>query len=168
MTDTAPKNGFIDNTTVEKYRASAEPASLTTSLAKERGNIRYTKMLENISENSTPVDILNIVATGADVNTEATTFAFTVVYDRVNSVYTRNELSSNAIITGIAALKRQVARTFAQSIVKNTVVYDPTLVYPPDGGVAFGQSVKIVTAEAPLTDLTTIEGNITVSQITNT
>ena len=168
MTDTAPKNGFIDNTTVEKYRASAEPSSLTTSLAKERGNMRYLKMLENISENATPVEVFNIVATGADVDTEATTFAFTVVFDRVNAVYTRNESSNNAIITGIPALKRQIARTFAQNITKNTIVYDPTLVFPPDTGVAFGQSVRTVIADAVLSDLAAIEANITISQITNT
>jgi hypothetical protein len=113
--------GFVDHKTAEEYgREGAYPSTLALARSKSRGNYRYKQMIWNLSENQSISNILDRVATGATADTPASTYAFTVVYDREKYVYTHNEVTDFGLLEGVDAVKRQIARTFANSYRINT------------------------------------------------
>jgi len=161
LTAAAPADGFVDNKNPEDYVAL--PASEILSDAKERANMRYEAIVRYISENISPLSTTNHVATGADVDTEATDFTFRVSYDREEYLSTEDEDNLGTFLLGTDAIKRWVGRALSSDVTSNRYFYNPTLV----GGntVAQGSIIKEVTAGKAAADVATAEAAITVTQI---
>lgn len=163
LTGAAPKNGFVDATKPEEYAStSAFPSTLAASEAKERANMRWLQMIETIEERIAPIRIQNIVATGADENTEASTFAFTITVDRPEYLDTEDELNAPTRLQGADAVKRWVAKSLMVTLRTNREIYNPTTI----DSVVQGPIILELVAEAPAADLATAEGAITVTEIT--
>jgi len=158
--------GFIDHQSVALYGAKVSPvfpATLNNSLAKERSNMRYLAVIQNISENISPV-ITGIVS-NATVDAVGTSFSFVASYDRSDYLYTRNELSNQVLITDpIAAIKRQVARAFVRDLTSVQTIYVPGTADPLLYATERMESVTAAAFDTPA-NLATIEAGITVAEV---
>ena len=122
----APNDGHVDNTTPEQYGASsAYPSTNDLSLAKERANMRYEAILRQVSENIQPLQVSGVVATGATEDTPATSFVFTLAYDKVEYLRTEDELNPNTYLEGADAVKRWVERALTTDVTMNRFIYKP-------------------------------------------
>jgi hypothetical protein len=175
-TAAAPQNGFVDHTSVERYLAdAAAPAGFDAadSQAKERGNLRFENIMASLGVMAT-YRLSNIVATGATADTEANPFAFTVEFELGDDVlYALDELNSNAVMTGAAAIRRWVARGLMVGGTSGTTVmfdyYDPTDVdlVGTTGTAPRGQRQVRLALRPPVANLTAAEALVTVTKITN-
>lgn len=179
MTGAAEKAGFIDHRTLEEYINNGNgtfPASLASAENKARGNLRYLRLINLLEENATPSLITEINNGGATVDTEGTSFEFTIVYERPDYIYTYNELfgtghsSGNIkILTNEDAIRRIVARVFVEDFISNwRYPYDPST-----SNLGYHWIDKSVKAESPLSGtlearITAAEANVTVVEIPNT
>lgn len=157
---TGTNQGFVNHLNQKWYGANGGHSSTANNvIALERSNIRYEQLLICLSENITPVDILNIDNGSATANAIGTEFSFTVAYDRLDYLYTRNELfgSTHAsaaleILTDPEeAIARQVCRAFVYDKVSQRELYDP------DSGLDIWTSV---TADMFATDSDDLETRI--------
>ncbi len=165
--------GFIDHLTQRYYGIETAHSSTNQfSLAKERSNMRFERILVNLSENITPVDQVNIDNGGADEDSYGTTFAFTVAYDRPDYIYTHNELFGTThasaalpILTDPEdAILRQVARTFVYDIIGQREVYNVTTGLEDLTLVTAGQ--YSTSSDDLETRIEAVEGSITVTAVT--
>lgn len=148
----APKDGHVDHKTPEQYGADS-PAPSTTfpstealSLAKERANMRYEAIIRQVSENIQPLQISGVVATAADQDTPATSFVFTLAYDRKEYLRTEDELNPGVFLLEGDAIKRWVERALTTDATENRFFYNPELV--PTTAIISGPGVREVVAEA--------------------
>lgn len=131
-TNSAPKDGFVDNKRIEDYGLNLEttPTNLTLALckAKRRGNVRYAEIIRQLGLVANCYVVPNtIVATGADSQTEASSFAFQIIVERGDGVLvTADESNPGATLTGTACLKRCVARALTIDLKKQIDIFDPT------------------------------------------
>lgn len=152
----APKDGHVDNKTPEQYGAddtnvpllasTTFPSTNDLSLTKERANMRYEAIIRQISENIQPLQISGVVAAAADQDTPATSFVFTLAYDRVEYLRTEDELNAGVFLEGADALKRWVERALINDITENRFIYKPDNV--PTTAIVQGPAVEEVVAEA--------------------
>ena len=143
----ALNNGHVDNTTPEQYGAlGAFPSTEAFSLTKERANMRYEAILRHVSETIQPLQVSGVVATGADEDTEATAFDFTLAYDRVEYVRTEDEDNLGTFLEGADAVKRWVERALTIEETINRFVFNPEDV--PTTSIPSGPAIEEVTAEA--------------------
>lgn len=147
------------------------PTTLANSEAKERGNMRWTQMLNEIEENAVPSFLGNIVRTGNIANVAPSIVTFTVAYDRPSTVYTTaksDEPDAGTVLTGTDALRRQVARAFTNATVSNRKVFDPSMEnYGPYVDRPNAGRIESITAAALdiASNVTVVENNITVVQV---
>lgn len=147
------------------------PITLANSEAKERANIRWTQMISEIEENATPSFLGNISRTGNVANVSTSSVTFTVSYDRPETIYTTarpGEPDAGAVLTGTAALRRQVARALTQTMVSNRKVFDPNMEnFGPYTDRPNAARIEPITAAAldTIANIATVEDNITVVQI---
>jgi hypothetical protein len=170
----APADGFIDNTTMEAYLTQGGSApNITQTLAKERGNSRYEMMIWS-SMQSFNYAISNIVATGGDSTTAPTAFQFDMTIERGDSVlYTADENNAGQFLTGVAALKRILARTLMIGRTDRTEYIDLTASNVPTGtqdnagnsGVRRGNTIADVVIGALTSSLSTAESKITITAL---
>lgn len=108
----APADGFIDNKTIEKYIAEgSSPDGAGQTLAKERANIRYAFMIGTLGQMCNAY-VSDIVATGGTAKAAPSTFSFTVAIEHNDgALTTANESSPGTYLSGVAALKRAIARS---------------------------------------------------------
>jgi hypothetical protein len=133
-TNSAPSDGFVDNTTVEKYEASSgletTPAGLSLILtkAKRRGNVRYRNIIQQIGlVGNCYVPFNTIVATGGTAKVEPSAFAFQVYAEHGDaSLITADELNPGQFLTSTTCLARCVARALISDSFQEIDVYDPT------------------------------------------
>ena len=137
-------SGHVDHITPENYPAFATNKVL--SLVKERANMRWEEIIRQISETIQPLQISGVVATGADENTEATAFDFTVAYDRVEYLRTEDELNPGIYLEGADAIKRWVERALTTEITSNRFIHNPDVV--PTTTIKTGPAIESVTAPA--------------------
>ena len=160
----AENDGHVDNTTPEEYGAQGSfPSTNDLSFEKERANMRYEEIIRQVSENISPLQIAEVVATGADEDNPATQFEFTLSYDRFEYLRTEDELNPGIFLEGADALKRWVERALTSEIVSNRFVYKPDDV--PTTTIPQGPAIEEITAgpaEAALPIAT-----VTVTQIAN-
>lgn len=123
----AATDGFIDAKRVEQYMAEGSaPTTYVNSVAKERANLRF-RFLQQQLQLEGNIYIENIVAAGGNANTAPTSFVFTAIVERGDSVlFTRDETNNNAPLTGVDALKRMVARALIEGRTITTDLFDPT------------------------------------------
>lgn len=165
--------GFVDHLTQRYY--GTETAHSSTNdlvLAKERSNMRWERIVQLLSVNATPVDIVDIDNGSATEDTFGATFSFTVVYDRPDYIYTHNDLfgtgHSSAALQVITdpedAIQRQVSRAFVFDVSGQREVYDV------DTGLENIVNVTASQYTTPSDDLETrieaVESGITVTAIT--
>lgn len=165
MTAASPADGFIDNVTIEEYgRLSAYPSTLELSRTKARGNFRFRRVCEELNVMQTVTNLLSIENDGGQ-DSEPTKFAFTIVYDRPDYVFTRNEQYPVSSVTeffyGQDAIKRSVARIFSQNYV--TKAEFPRNPVSDNQGYEWIREDLIVSA--PARNITAAEVNIVVSAI---
>jgi hypothetical protein len=118
-------SGFIDNTTCAQYLAEApEPEGFTLAQAQSKvcGNLRWKFILQQLALMGNPY-VSNIVAAGATIDTDATTFSFDVYFEHNSDVYVNN---GGTILTGVDAIQFSIATIL--TIVQCPVVcyYNPT------------------------------------------
>lgn len=159
--------GFIDHVLVQNYETP--PSTFALSLSKERANMRYEAMLREVSENISPLFVLDQDNGGATVSAPGTAFSCTLAYDRPEYLYTDDETDPGTTLTGTDALTRQIARCLIRDIVQTRQVYDPTNV---DGITAGNEEyMEIVTASTIATGgnlaalITNAESAITVTEV---
>lgn len=144
------------------------PTDLNSSRAKERGNMRWEAIKEQLADVSTPFFVEDFRKVGGDIDTEPSEIGFTVAYSMLGHVYTFDETNNNEIIEGLESIKRKVARALVNPRDENRVLIDPTLRSAPSGEqVRNGGKTEFITAAAIAGDLATAEANITVTPITN-
>jgi hypothetical protein len=166
----APRDGFIDNRTVERYvgDGGVEPTTFEQTLAKERANVRFDFLQQQMQFEGN-VYVSDIVATGASAIAPATVFAFTATAERGDSaLFTRDELNDDASLDGAAGLKRRIARALIQSRITNGDIWDPTkLPTPGNATPAARYGVRIQQIEiGPLADnLTAAEALVTLTKL---
>ena len=165
---------------IEDYYRTYEvyPATDESARAKERANARYQRLIREVSENISPILVIAQEAVGADIDNYASSFEFTLVYDREEYIYTYNELygvSGHATedyetLSGINAIKRQIARIFLNTWEENRYIS-----YLPEQESADKnyQSIELLEVGTTLsgtleTRIDTAETNITVTIISNT
>lgn len=171
--NTSPSDGFVDFNNVSDYISIDQtngvyknlPTSLQTSLAKTRGYVRYQKIVDNLNFNQNTLAIIDMIATGATVNTEATTIAFTVIYDKPDYLTTADETTTGNILTGTACIRRWIARALTQNLAFNQMVFDPTLTINPNVVKGY-EVIKLSVGQYGV--LAACENVITVTQIDGT
>lgn len=166
---TAPADGFIDPTKLERYMAEGGvPANLAASLAKERANLRYVRMIEQLQLIGN-LYVTNIVATGADVNTAPTTLAFTVTVEHgADSLVIEDIDNPGTTLTGANAIRTQIARSLTQTFTRPSDYYDPTATATPGNASThprYGNRIQDVTVGAPAADLATALALVAVAEI---
>jgi hypothetical protein len=162
--------GFVDNTTPAQYLAAGTQPSdfdLSHSLAKVQGNLRWKFILQSMALMANPY-VSNIVATGAAMDTDATTFAFDVYFERDAAVTTTD--ASGNVLTGSAAVQYVVAEVMATTYNAQVSYYDPTKTNSLQNGVTVtadycDQRIGQVTAGALAADMTTALSKITVTVV---
>lgn len=174
LTGSSADAGFIDDVYLhEYYYLSSFPTNVTNARNKARANARYEFLLTELSENQVISLTLSKDNGGATVNTPGSAFSFTVVYDREDYVYTKNELFGvsghptefDEYLYGEDALRRQCARLW---------VYDrSTQRRMPLDLSAYGWIDEELEVKTPLTGtlvskINAAESNITVTKILNT
>lgn len=169
VTAAAPGDGFIDSKKIEHYMAAGSvPTTYAQTTAKERGNLRYETLIAKLQEFAN-IGVINIEATAATSTTEASTFAFTAVVDRGDTVLvTVDEENPGTYLEGEDALKRAVARSLIVGKVDFGEVYDPTPTTGPNNEVSVARTGSRITRVefTPLAaNLTAAETLVTVTKI---
>jgi hypothetical protein len=135
----APSDGFIDDQQIDNYAVNlvSTPASLTylLSQANRRGNLRYREIINQLSLVSNCYIVRDtIVKPSATYHTEATSFAFQIIVEHGDaSLSTPNESVPGTFLTGVACLKRCVARALTVTLTRTVDVFDPTNSTPLSG-----------------------------------
>jgi hypothetical protein len=161
--------GFIDNTTPAQYLASGTQPSdfdLSHSLAKTQANFRWKYILQALALMANPY-VMDVVATGAAMDTPATSFTFNVYFERDSAVTITN--SSNVVLTGAQAVQYAIATALATTFTDIAEYYDPTKTTSYQNGTttaAFDycdQRVGTVTTGALAASASAATANITVN-----
>ena len=170
----APNDGFVDNNSSVFYiqnngtdLGTGWAMDLAHAQAKARANIRWSSVLQQLELQATPYLVCSIVATGADQNTPASVFSFSVAYQDVEPLNTLDETAASpTYLTGAAAIKRFVARALTNNITTNYMVMDPSIV--GSNQCHYGPSTQVIIAGAAAASIPVAEAQITVTQVPNT
>jgi hypothetical protein len=148
------------------------PSTITLSQNKERANMRWQQVVNELESFSTPFFLGNVYVTGNVVgNDEVTTISFTIGYehpDQISTVARPEEPDAGTVYSGTAAIKRSVARAMVNSMVSNRKVFDPTLAhYSAYADRPNVVRIQTLTAQGvdTITNIVTVEGNIEVVQV---
>lgn len=176
VTGAAPEDGFVDNTTPFGYLSRTEDGSevtgysstLDNALMKVRGYVRYIKILQQIEQVLNIYDVVNVVKTGADENTEASVFEMTLIFDReMDFMSTPDENNSGVTLTGADAIKRFISRALSGNYIEKIAFPNPTLANATT--LPYGPETEYVTTgPAGGLSLTDVEADITVVQVPDT
>jgi hypothetical protein len=172
LTGSTNGGGFIDNKKIEHHMLTDDgPSDADESRDKERANIRFDTMVAKLGLLGN-LYMSNVVATGANSTTDASSFTFTVESEHGDStLYTEDENNSGVYLTGNAAIKRSVAR--ALIIDRNDFgdYYDPTMSNAvvnsgeTVSAVRVGTRIEHVIAGALANSIANAEAAITVTKI---
>lgn len=138
----APADGFIDSKKIENYAESlaTTPSGLTLDLcmAKRRGNLRYTQIINQLQQMAN-CHIMSITAAGADAAIEPTSFSFQLWTEQGGVLITEDENNPGTFLTDAAAIIRCIARALTAHLFRQTDVVDPTSTL----SVGIGASVSV-------------------------
>ncbi len=167
----APNNGFIDPKTVYSYMENADstPANYANSLAKSRANHRHKNLIGTLFDNPV-MKIVSITPGGSPTSDVApSNLTVRVEVDGISVVTTRDENNSNAILTGVAAVKRIFARPLIRvSTAVGMEVYDPTQSGAPGNTTQYARTGPRFVAETVgyvYSTLTAAEAAVSVTQV---
>lgn len=157
------------------YGGSAAAATANLTLAqsfdKERANMRWDQVVNQLGSLISLIFLDEIVRTGNNDGTApVTTLSFTVGYDRANFLETENELAPGTMLTGAACVRRLVARAVVSPLSGTQEVFDPTITSLGSSAVRQNPSlISGIIADAldSAGDIAVVEANITVTQLAN-
>jgi hypothetical protein len=157
------------------YGGSAFAATANLTLAqsfdKERANMRWDQVTNQLGSLISTIFLDEIVRTGNNDGTSpVTTLSFTVGYDRANFLETEDELVPGSILKGAACVRRLVARALVEPLSGTQEVFDPTITNVGTSAVRTNPSlITGITADAldSPADILTVEANILVTQVAN-
>lgn len=160
--------GFAINT------AYGGAMSLSEAEEIERGNMRWKGIASTLGTGLTPFTYNNVVMTGSttDGNQLPTTVAWTLGVENVDHVYcivtAEEPETEGTVLTGVAAVKRLVARALVTDWSENRNVFNNELTVR--GTLALRENpviVEYLTAGAldTVNDIATIEDNLSVTMI---
>lgn len=147
------------------------PATLTASEAKERANMRWQQVINQLGLTLNTSFLGNIARTGNVANIAPNTVTFTVGYDRPDAlvtVATDDEPDAGAILRGADAIKRAVARGLVLNTSGNRKLMDPTIEnYGPYSDRPNAARIQKIYADGIdiISNVTTVENNLSVMQI---
>ena len=151
--------GAVDNDSPEQFSGGL-PVTKAQSLIIERTNMRYEAVIRGVSEDIQPLQTSAIAVTGRTATAPATAIQFTLAYDRPEFLSTEDEDNLGTFLTDAVAVARYVARGLIFDKVQNRQIFDPET---PDNGNA--PQIIEVTAIKLYADVSTAEGNITVTKV---
>jgi len=176
VTGVAPADGFVDPKRIEDYGLNLKttPSGMTLALnkAKERGNWRWKSIFDQLGlVTNVYLHAPSIVSNGT-ATTEATSVAFQIyVQYGDDALTTQDELVSGQTLTGMACLKRCIARGLAADYFRMTEVFDPTGVAGAWGGGTatvprYGMRIDVASGFeiGPYATVSAAEGYITVAK----
>lgn len=145
------------------------PTTYALSLAKERANMRWEQIVNNLGLLISPVFLDDVIKTG-NFTGEApvTTMAWTVGYDRPSHLAYEDSTSPGTLLTGVNALKRLVAEALVVDLTGNQEIFDPTIQgYGNASARPNPLEIAKITAGALDNVITDVEANITVTVVPN-
>jgi U3 small nucleolar RNA-associated protein 14 len=148
ITGTANSAGFVDNTKIENY--TTEPQAKSDALNKERANIRFIKIVDGLQVMGN-MDLVNVVATGANATTAPTAFEFDLSVDKGDSILFTKDETTGAEITGAAAIKRVIARALALEHTKISEIRTNTKQFFIVEPLTIGSLGNVATIETSIT-----------------
>lgn len=158
--------GFVTNTAYTGY-----PRTLDDSLAKERANMRWNQVINELQKNMTTIFVGDFDRINPSLSQSVNTLSFTVGIDKPENVITisaSNEPNPGVLLQDTDAVKRLVARAVTVDITSTRKIYDPT----PSIGNTYvrldnSAQIKTITAAAldTVSNISIIENNITVTKI---
>ena len=154
------------------------PSTLANSTSKEQANMRWQLIVNALESLATPFKLGEVMVTGSyNGNTAPTSTTFTVSFERADQISTveqTGEPNPGNVLNDIAAIKRSVARALVSSYTTNRKLFDPTLdTYRYGSGLTASRSnpftITQLTASGIdiLSNIATVEGNITVNRISD-
>lgn len=125
LNNSGTSNGFLDDMGPREWSAdSAYPSTLNNSIAKTRAKLRWNHLIARVSQEMiAPVDIVSISKPGASADTAASQIAFTLVFDRDDYLFARED---GYTLSGGDAIKRVIARALNDTLAPRVQVYDPS------------------------------------------
>jgi hypothetical protein len=170
---TLGKLGFTVGNKGGSANSAVSNMTLEQSLAKERATMRWDAVVFELGWLISPIMLGDIVKTSdvagskfLDGASPLATLSWTVGYDRVAYLSMEDELTPGVQLTGTACVKRLIARALTQTYASNQEIFDPTLTSVGNTCVRVNPlQILAQTAQALDTSVTTIEDNITVTQI---
>jgi len=131
ITGAAPADGFVDPSKLENYGLDFKttPSGLTFALcqAKRRGNLRWTEIINQLGMVTNCHVHRPSIVSDATATTEATSVAFQIYVQYGDAALTTSdELVSGQNLSGIACIKRCVARGLAATLFRQIDIVDPT------------------------------------------
>ncbi len=129
--NSAPKDGFVDNLKIENYNVSlvTTPVSLTLALAKakRRANIRYREIINQLAIVANTYVVDNAITSDATYHSEATSFTFLIIIEHGDACLTTpDESNPGQFLTGTACITRCVARALTNDMIRQEDFLDPT------------------------------------------
>ena len=139
----APSDGFIDYKTVYVYmnasNGSDAPSTLAKATAKARANRRHKSVVTSLI-NYGALTITTITATGSpNCDTAPSTMVYRLEGD-IARVSTPDEANSGQTLTGMAAVKRIVARALLKAETVGLEVFDPTTSTAPGNSTLYNRT----------------------------
>jgi hypothetical protein len=137
VTGAAPADGFIDPKRLEVEAYNQTPTGLTLALcqAKRRGNLRWAEIFNQIGLVTNCYLSHSSIVSDATFKTEPTSVSFVLFVEHGDDwLVTQDELTPGAVLTGVACLKRCIARGLATPLNRQIDIYDPTPVAGAWGG----------------------------------
>jgi hypothetical protein len=163
----------VSNLGISTGNFGGYPSTLENSQNKERANMRWQQVINELESFSTPNFVGNVVITGNKTGeTAPDTFSFVIGYEhpaQVSTIARPSEPDAGTVLEGTDAIKRSVARGLTSDIIGNRKVFDPTLLsYGPYTDRPNALRIENITAgkiDSVANIVTGIEPNITVAQI---
>ncbi len=136
--------GFIDDKRIDTYNAVYTEAN---ALSKKRANLRYMQIIQALGMAANP-QVLSTTATGADQDSEATSFLMQIAFPSEESV---TIIRNGSPILGIAAVKEMVAESLSTEQTHVTDVWSATSVSTTQTVVVGAAAANIAAARALVT-----------------
>lgn len=148
------------------------PSTVEQSIQKELANLRWQQVINQLQMFSTPFLLNDVFATGNyDGASPLDTFAFTVGYERPDQIETielEGEPNPGNKLTGVAAIKRAVARGLSSTYTGNVKLFDPTTEVRGSYAIRPNAArIEHLTVDGidTLDNIENLEGNISVTMI---
>ena len=119
-----PNPSEVDGTKYKYSGGSTKPTTNANALLRERGNLRWQKVAEALSKHAQP-DIFSISITEANGDTQATSLAFTVSYERDAFNSEVDVADATSTLTGADCIAQLVATAISSSNTELRLIYQP-------------------------------------------